>query len=422
MHYAKFNYSLVCLLAVFLLGATGCAQEEPPPPAKKIIRPVKVMTISTNTSFMQAKVFSGVSEGIEEITLSFRVSGVLQTLPTEVGDKKKKGDKLATLDQRDFIFEVRNFEGQLKTAEAELDVLKRGERSENILKLEAQLLSLKSTLKTAEFEYERVQQLYANDAASKARLDKTRSDLDLAKANLKAEQQEMVIATKGAREEDIRAHEAKILSIQANLDRAKADRGYTILYMPFDGVIAKRHISNFEQILKSQTIFEVAAMDRIEVRISIPDSMIANIKRGQSVLVEFLALKKKKFSGKITKVGLSADKTTLTYPVWVEIPNPKREILPGMPAEVALKLPRRGGKNPMLPIDTVLEDKVSGEKYVWVVTPSDQTAIHKAVRIGNLAGDLIEIIDGLEPGDVIITAGLEQLSEGMKVRPLGASL
>jgi len=422
MQYVKFNYSLVWLLAGFLLGATGCAQEEPPPPAKKIVRPVKVMTISTNTSFMQAKVFSGVSEGIDEITLSFRVSGVLQTLPTEVGDKKKKGDKLATLDQRDFIFEVRNFEGQLKSSEAELDVLKRGERSENILKLEAQLLSLKSTLRTAEFEYERVQQLYANDAASKARLDKTRSDLDLAKANLKAEQQEMVIATKGAREEHIRAQEAKILSIQANLDRAKADRGYTILYMPFDGVIAKRHVSNFEQILRRQTIFEVAAMDRIEVRISIPDSMIANIKRGQSVLVKFLPLKRKKFSGKITKVGLSADKTTLTYPIWVEIPNPKREILPGMPAEVALKLPRPGGKNPMLPIDTVLEDKVSGEKYVWVVTPSDQTAIHKAVRIGNLAGDLIEIIDGLEPGDVIITAGLDQLSEGMKVRPLGASL
>jgi RND family efflux transporter MFP subunit len=192
--------------------------------------------------------------------------------------------------------------------------------------------------------------------------------------------------------------------------------------MPFDGVISKKPISNFEQILKRQTIFEVAAMDRIEVRISISDSMITHVKKGQSVLVKFLPLKRKKFSGKITKVGLSADKTTLTYPIWVEVPNPKREILPGMPAEVALTVPRRGGKNLMRPIDTVLEDKVSGEKYVWVVTPSDQTAIHKAVRIGNLAGDLIEITDGLEPGDVIITAGLEQLSEGMKVRPLGASL
>ncbi len=410
---------LILLFIACLWGLVGaCAEKEPPPAPPEIIRPVKVMTLPSNTSSMETKVFSGVSEGIEEITLSFRVPGVLQTLPAKVGDKKKKGDVLASLDQRDFKFEVRNFKGQLKTAEAELDVLKIGERPENIRKLEAQLSSLKSTLRTAELEYQRVQQLYVNDAASKARLDQSKSDGDLAKANLEAAEQELIMATTGAREEDIRAQEAKILSIQANLDRAIADREYTILYMPFDGVIAKRHVSNFEQILKNQHIYDVSAMDRIEVRISIPDSMIANIKKVQSVLVKFLPLAKKKFSGKITKVGLSADRTTLTYPVWVEIPNPKREILPGMAVEVALTLPHRGGKNPMLPIDTVLEDKVSGEKYVWVVNSSDQTAIHRAVRIGNLVGDLIEITNGLEAGDVIIVAGLDELGEGMKVRPL----
>ena len=410
---------LILLFIACLGGLVGaCAEKEPPPAPPEIIRPVKVMTISSNISSMETKVFSGVAKGIEEITLSFRVTGVLQTLPAEVGDKKKKGDVLASLDQRDFIFEVRNFKGQLKTAEAELDVLKIGERPENIRKLEAQLSSLKSTLRTAELEYQRVQQLYVNDAASKARLDQAKSDGDLSKANLEAAEQELIMATTGAREEDIRAQEAKILSIQANLDRAIADREYTILYMPFDGIIAKRHVSNFEQILKNQNIYDVSAMDRIEVRISIPDSMIANIKKVQSVLVKFLPLAKKKFSGKITKVGLSADRTTLTYPVWVEIPNPKREILPGMAVEVALTLPHRGGKNPMLPIDTVLEDKVSGGKYVWVVNSSDQTAIHRAVRIGNLVGDLIEITNGLEAGDVIIVAGLDELGEGMKIRPL----
>ena len=408
------------LLAGLLFVSMGCSQEEAAELPEKIIRPVKVMVVSPNDS-MQSKVFSGVAKGIEEITLSFRVSGVLRTLSAKVGDKKKKGKRLASLDQSDFVFEVRNNEGQLKTAEAELEVLKRGERSENILKIQAQLLSLKSTLKTAEDEYLRVQQLYANDAASKARLDKARSELDLAKANLKAEQQELVIATKGAREEDIRAQEAKILSIRAKLDRAIADREYTSLYMPFDGVIAKKHVSNFEQIRKNQNIYDVSAMDRIEVKISIPDVMIANIVKGQSVEAIFLPLKGKKFSGKITKVGLSAESTTLTYPVWVEFKNPKRVILPGMPVEVTLKLPNRNGQNPMLPIDTVLEDKVSGKKYVWTFAKSSKTAVRKTIDVGDLVGDLIEVTSGLESGDVIIVAGLDQLGEGMEVRPLDSS-
>lgn len=76
----------------------------------------------------------------------------------------------------------------------------------------------------------------------------------------------------------------------------------------------------------------------------------------------------------------------------------------------------------MLPINVILEDKVSGQKYVWTVAPSNQTATRKTVRIGALVGDLIEIIDGIESGDVIITAGLDELNEGMEVRPLGASL
>jgi multidrug efflux system membrane fusion protein len=413
---------LLTLLFIACLGGLigACSEKEPPPTSPKAIRPVKTMIIPSNISSMETKVFSGVAEGIEEITLSFRVTGVLQTLPAEVGDKKKKGAVLATLDKRDFILEVRNLEGQLKTAQAELEVLQKGERPENIQKIKAQNLSLKSTLRTTELEYERVQQLYINDAASKARLDQANSDLDMAKANLDVAKQELIIATTGARKEDIRAHEAKMLSIQAQLDRAIANQGYTILYMPFNGVIAKRHVSNFEQIRKKQNIFDLSEMDRIEVMISISDSMIGNVKKGQPVLVEFLPLTKKKFSGKVTKVGLSADRSTLTYPVWVEVPNPKKNILPGMPAEVALKLPRPGGKSIMLPIDTVLENKVSGEKYVWVVAPSDQTAIPKPIRIGGLVGNLIEITGGLESGDVIITAGLDQLSEGMKVRLLDA--
>jgi membrane fusion protein, multidrug efflux system len=421
MRYTKIHPCAGWLFIFFLLGILGCAQEEPPP-KKKIIRPVKVMTFSSKISSGDTKIFSGVAEGITEVTLSFRVTGLLQKIKAKVGDKKKKGDILATLDKRDFILEIRNLEGQLKTAEAQLEVLKKGERAENVRKIEAQILSLKSTLRTAELEYKRVQQLFINDAASKARLDSAKSSMDLAKANLKAEQEVLIIAKTGAREEDVRAQEAQILSIQAQLDRAKSDLKYTTLRMPFDGVITVKHVSNFEQVIKNREIFDIAAMDRIEVMISIPDSMIADIKKGQSALVKFIPIRGKSFSGKITKVGLSADKTTLTYPVWVEIPNPKMELLPGMPVEVALKLKSRRGKNLMLPIDVILEDKVSGEKYVWTVDSPNQIATRKTVRIGALVGDLIEITDGLESGDVIITSGLDEITEGMEVRLLEASL
>ena len=409
---SSFKLGMASIIASLLIG---CAKEEPTP-SEPVIPPVKVQIVERDPSEVNAKVFNGVAEGVDDITISFRVAGNLTTMPGRVGDIRNKGEAIATLDTRDFNFSVSNLEGQLETAEAEMDVLQSGERRENILKLEAKLLSFKSTLRTAHLEYQRVQKLYTNDAASKARLDKAKADMDLAEANLKAEEQEYQIALTGGREEDIRAQTAKIRSIKANLDQAIADRYDTTLHMPFDGVISIKHVSNFEEITKGQEIYDIVALDRIEVKISIPDNLISYVKRGQRVETEFLPLPNKKYQGKVTKVGLVADKATLTYPIWVEIPNPKREILAGMSAEISMQFQGMAASFPLLPIHAILEDKVSKSKYVWLFDSETATAIRRNISIGKIIQNKIEAVQGINKGDIIIVAGLDRLNEGMKVR------
>ena len=403
------------LAVAFVIFCLGCSSEEPKS-SEPFIPPVKVKVVGSNPSENNEKIFSGVSKGIQEITLSFRVAGHLQTLIGNVGDIRKEGELLSELDPRDFILAVNNLEGQLQTAQAELDALQKGERQENILKLEAQILSLKSSERTAESEYKRVQQLYANDVASKARLDQTKSSWDLARANQQAKEQEYTIALKGGREEDVRAQRAKIRSIEASLDQAIADENDTKLRMPFDGIIAIKHVSNFEQIQKGQEVYDVIEINRMEVKISIPDTLISYVKKGQVVETEFLPLLNKKFQGKVTKVGLAADKATLTYPVWVEIANPNREILAGMSAEVSLRFQGMGTPLPLLPIYSVLEDKVSKRKYVWIFDPKSSTAKRRNISIGKIVQNEIEAIQGINFGDTVIVAGLDRLNEGMAVR------
>jgi multidrug efflux pump subunit AcrA (membrane-fusion protein) len=401
--------------SIFVSLLIGCAKEEPKP-SEPVIPPVKVQVVERDPSEINAKIFNGVAEGIDDITISFRVAGTLNTMPGRVGDIRKKGEVIATLDTRDFNFSVSNLEGQLETAEAEMDVLQSGARREDILKLEAKLLSFKSTFRTSQLEYQRVQQLYANDAASKARLDTAKADMDLAEANLKAEEQEYQIALTGGREEDIRAQTAKMRSIKANLDQAIADRYDTTLRMPYDGVISIKHTSNFEEIKKGEEIYDVVALDRIEVKISIPDTFISYVKKGQTVQTEFLPLPDKKYQGKVTKVGLAADKATLTYPVWVEIPNPKREILAGMSAEVSMQFQGMAASLPLLPIHSVIEDKVSKSRYVWLFDPETSTAKRRNISIGKIEQNEIEVIQGINKGDTVIVAGLDRLIEGMEVR------
>jgi len=247
-------------------------------------------------------------------------------------------------------------------------------------------------------------------------LDQTKSNWDLAKANQEAKEQEYAIALKGGREEDVRAQKAKIRSIEANLNQAIADENDTKLRMPFDGVIAIKHVSNFEQIKKGAKTYDLVQINRVEVKISIPDTLISYVKKGQMVETKFLPLSNKKFKGKVTKVGLAADKSTLTYPVWVEIANPKREILAGMSAEVSIGFQGMGIPLPLLPIYSVLEDKVSSGKYVWMFDPETNTAQRRNITIGKIVQNEIEVIQGINYGDTVIVAGLDRLNEGMKVR------
>ncbi len=181
-------------------------------------------------------------------------------------------------------------------------------------------------------------------------------------------------------------------------------------------MISIKHVSNFEQINAGQEIFDVVQIDKIEVQISIPESMIAFVKKGQQVDGQFLTIPNKKFKGKITKVGVAADKTTLTYPVWSEFDNPNKEILPGMSANIFMIFRSRGTQYPVLPIHSVLQDKISNSKYVWKFDPASNTSKKVTVVIGKIVQNNIEIKKGLKKGDLIIVAGLDQLEEGMKVR------
>ncbi len=399
-----------CLIA----AVAGC--EQPVETPQTFVPPVKTEIVGVGSPLGNIKHFNGIAEGVESPTLSFRVSGTLREIQTKVGKFHQKGDVLAKLDPRDYFLSRKNLEGKVEGAEADLNLLMRGARTEDRLKIEARILSLQSTLKTAQLEYRRVQQLYANDAASKARLEKTKADMDLAEANLNALRQEYAIALKGGREEEIQAQEAQIKSIQADLDQARADVNDTVMKMPFDGVIAVKLVDNFEQIQKGQDIFIVANVEQIEVPISIPELMISQIQIGKMVEVTFLALPDSIYQAKVTKVGQVADKTTLTYPVWVELENPKREILPGMVGKVAMVFGSSSSAKPIIPIHALLQDKITKEKYVFVFDAKAGVARRKTVVLGNLIQNRMEVAKGLQNGDILITAGLDRLNDGMKVR------
>ena len=382
MRHTILQLSAGWFLTGFLLGSMGCTPEEPPPPAKEIIRPVKTRLVEFNGNGGREKEFSAVAQSDESSILSFRVSGVLQRMKVGVGDQVKVGKVVAELDKRDYILRVKDLKGQLTSAQAKLDEIAKGARTEDVRIAENKIASLESTLKTERLEYQRVQQLYANDAASKSRLEQAKNKMDKVVLDLKSANEEYRIATQGGREEEVRAQKFKVASIQSNLEQAQDNLKDTRMRAPFNGEVAEKHVSNFEQVEAGQKIYTLVDLKNVEMQISVPEEWISKMKKGQPTKVIFLKYPEKVFKGWVDKVGVVADSATLTYPVYVKVRNAKGLLLPGMSTSVLLNLKGIRKPHPTVPIHAIIENPATGGKFVWNLDPKIQLVEKRSIKVG----------------------------------------
>jgi RND family efflux transporter MFP subunit len=370
--------NLQAIGTLFVGLVTGCAlilaacgkKEEPPP--REVIRPVKVITIaSLNEALSQT--YPGRVRAFRRADLSFKVSGRLNTLSVEEGQKIKKGKLLARLDPRDFEANLKNVEGQLAKA--------------------------RSALKLAKVEYERV--------------------LNIQKADPGAVSQSMV----DQRREGVERAGADIQSIQAALDAANLELSYTYLRAPFEGVVSKRYVENFQDVQAKELIVHMDDVSTVEILVDLPEMLIATVRQGISynMFAEFAAAQGKQYPLSVFEYSTRADPRTQTYQFTFRMPQPKEiNVLAGMTANVLISAESTEtdvGRY-IIPAIAVFADD-AGKANVWVVDPQKKHVQRREVTTGDLTGSAsIEIIEGLKNGEMIAVSGVSRLRENMVIRPV----
>lgn len=156
----------------------------------------------------------------------------------------------------------------------------------------------------------------------------------------------------------------------------------------------------------------------MEVQIQVPASFVFSVKKGDLADVEIDSINGKIFEGIIKEVGSSPNALNTTYPVTISIVENSLSIRPGMSALVKIESKTGIEKNfPALPPVCVGED--SRGKFVWRVETTDsKTGIIKKsyVETAEFSGSKIVVTKGVDPGDLVVSAGVSQVHEGLKVR------
>lgn len=359
------NKILAMVIAIQLVLASACSRPEPPPPPE-VARPAKIFTVEGPDALM-IRSFPGEVRASDVADLAFRVGGEIIEFPANRGFDVKQGDLLAQLDPSDY-------QAALDQARAEYD------------------------LSVAQFK--RSSELVERQLISEADNDQRLAVMKVSKANL------------------VRA--------QHNLE-------YTHLFAPFDGVVARRLAENHESVAPGQVVLIIQTVKMIDVLVNVPESIIARVERTradndpQPVQVRFGSDISRTFEARYKEHETEADPATLTYKVTFSLPVPEDlNVLSGMSATVIADLSRlfrqEVANMTLVPIEAVFsaeEEPLDSEfKQVWVVNPETMRASRRNVIVGQLTGNKISISQGLEEGEMIISAGANAVEEGMWVRPM----
>lgn len=382
-------------------------------------RPAKVAEVIASSATISRSYPASVLPS-REIELSFKVSGQVVDLPVRAASEVAQGDVIAQIDTRDFENQIAQLQSQRDQAVAQLEALRAGAREEEVAALEAAVQSAEAQVDQTRDALERAQELLDRGVATRAQVEGAQAEFRVAEANLRAQQEQLRIGQVGGRPEDVAASEAAIRGIDAQLKVARDSLADATLLAPFDGIIARRDIENFSNVQAGQSIVLLQGLDVVHLAFDIPSpDVIALTRNGPGQITNmavFDALPGQEFEAEIVEFSVQADSATQTYRgrVAVEVPE-GAVILPGMVARVIASTAGNAAEvsAPLSAIAATPE----GAPFVWLVDASGVVS-QRDVNLGDANGSQVVVTAGLEDGDVIVSAGVSEIIDGMTIRPI----
>jgi len=217
-----------------------------------------------------------------------------------------------------------------------------------------------------------------------------------------------------ATKSNLDAQVASAAAARAQAAEARASIGDRIIRAPFSGYVSLRNISPGAVVSSGTEIAQISDVSRIKLDFAVPETALAQMKKGLGIVAIAAAYPDSPFHGQIETVDAVIDPNTRSATVRAILPNPDGRLKPGMLLTVRIET------QPRIAL-SVPELSVVGEgdqRFVYVVGP-DATAKRTQVKTGLRSEGRIEILDGLKPGAKVVTEGVVKLSDGMKVRLAG---
>ncbi|MDJ0837543.1 MAG: efflux RND transporter periplasmic adaptor subunit [Acidobacteriota bacterium] len=247
-----------------------------------------------------------------------------------------------------------------------------------------------------------------NDTELQADKRRLKHELELAR---ETEQRQRNLLAKGTTsQENFDRARNRLQTLKAELEVVEARLEKTIIRAPFDGVMGFRYISLGSYLTTNTRIAGIQKIDSVKIGFAIPGKYAGKVSVGKNIRFT-LPGRERVYQGKVYAVEPRIDAATRTLPIRARTGNPDGSILPGTFASVELIFEEFD--NALLVPSEALIPALGGQKVFVAV---DGKASERKVKTGIRTPSTVQVIEGLQPGDLVIRTGILQLREGAAVQ------
>lgn len=359
-----------------------------------------------------------------KIELAPKITGRVEWIGVEKGNKVERGQVLLRIEQREFLAATDRAEASLHATQARLKELESGSRPEEIARAHALREEARSNVANAELDLKRFQQLFAEGAVARQLLDGARNRHEVAIAQLQAAEQSFELMRIGPRQEQIDLARAQVREAEAGLRAARVDLDNTLIRAPIAGTILERLVEPGEIVTVSfiggrgakSAVLSMANLQELDVETDVSQNEVRKIREGQPALITVDAFPDRAYHGYLAELAPEANRQKATLQAKVRITDPDDMVRPEMNAKITFLEPagEAASRPPrvLIPKEAVL----TRDGHSLVFQANGSRAVARPVKVGEELDGRIEVLDGLQGGETVVVRGHESLRDGQRLR------
>ena len=344
--------------------------------------PVKVVRLQREP-LPRSITVSGTLAAEEQVTLSFKVTGRVEELRVDLGSTIRKGELIARLTPTDFELRLRQADAALQQARARLGLDPNGDSETVDPEQTALVRQARASLTEARRQRERVATFVERGISAKADLETADAALEIAEGR----HQDAL--------EEVRNRQAVLAQRRSEVALARQQLDDTSLGSPIDGVVRERLVFAGEYRAAGTPIATVVRQHPLRLQLAVPERAAMMLRVGQLVRVSVEG-DSTAHEGRVTRVSPSISEDTRTLAIEAEVPNLEGKLRPGTFAKADIVT----AEHPALVVPQSALVVFAGVEKVLLV--KDGKVHEQRVRTGVRSGDRVELVEGVQAGDVVI--------------------